>query len=730
MDINDSFLSDVDTYHDDITILTLELYKCEHISDRKGVTEIIELFNNFITNSTLRRIEKSFEKIQKKVAVESQSYNDFVDEIELILFENKNPFKNFITEEKRFDIYRKECGFLDPIQFTASLRDDGSKNTQVPVKAVHLSLAYQLTTFLEIPGVFNDMQKYEEKINQKFEERRIYSNIIHGNLWQTYYKPKYENKIVKPVCVFFDDVESGNALGSHAGGQKLGCVYASLPTLPPHLRSKLKNILLTTIFYSKNRGISKNEVFRKVIDELNVLSQDGLIVNIEGEPKRIYFQCVSLLGDNLGLNQACGFESSFNAEHFCRRCTLAGVLCGCLPHEVPDSLRTVRNYEEDLENFRNGIKSRCIFNDIIDFHIGRNPSSDIMHDVFEGMAVYLIEGVLTLMILVQEEITLQEVNEAIKNFNYGSLESKNMPQPLDTESCSEDPVTGLKRKIKCKQSASEMACLSRYLSLMIGDNIKNRENEYWKLYLKFRQIIGKITAPTFVIADIYESQELIEEFLTEFIRLLRNLPPKGHIDIFTHLIELLLLLGPLIHLWSMPIERKNRDIKLVASGTSSNKNIPYTVAVSNQLYMCYLKKTCANVGSKLELGTVIQQNADTDFKTKHTYAKGVLNAKKFSYLKINGKLYESGTVILIEAKENPLFGIIKSIYQAKGHTYFSVKLLETITFDTYYHAYNVRNFNSCLPEDCLINTDDLPEVEPCVIHTNSDGTFVATRYDL
>lgn len=325
-----------DWYFKDILRLTLELYKCEHISDRKGVTEIIKIINSFITNSVLRKIGEGVKNLQPTVvtpgddvfagirAAKSENFpslKNFIDDVDLILFENKDPFKNVLTEEQRFAVYRDKCDFIDPISFTAGLLDN-----RIKLKAVHIPLEHQLKIFWEIPGVFNEMREYEKEINKLFKEHQMYSNFIHGALWQNYYKPIYEGRIVIPILIFFDDLESSNALGSHAGGQKFGCVYVFFPTLPPQWRSKLKNVLLTTIFYSENRKLSGNEVFQKLIEELNILSQQGTILLIDNQPVQVFFQCVGLLGDNLGLNQICGFQESFAADYYCRRCTLTSTL--------------------------------------------------------------------------------------------------------------------------------------------------------------------------------------------------------------------------------------------------------------------------------------------------------------------------------------------------------------------------------------------------------------------
>lgn len=151
----------------------------------------------------------------------------------------------------------------------------------------------------------------------------------------------YSGRVVVPLFAFFDDLETGNSVGSHSGGQKFGCVDIFLPTLPPHLRAKLKYTILTTIFHSDTRKISENEVFRRLVNELNILSQNGLEIVVEGKTMTVFFQLVCLLVDNLGLNQICGFPESFTANYYCR--ILSNVEIGMLVY--------CRRKIEKTENF-------------------------------------------------------------------------------------------------------------------------------------------------------------------------------------------------------------------------------------------------------------------------------------------------------------------------------------------------------------------------------------------
>lgn len=93
------------------------------------------------------------------------------------------------------------------------------------------------------------------------------------------------------------------------------------------------------------------------------------------------------------MNQCCGFEGSFNAEYFCRRCTLTSSECKCTSVEIPSKIRKVDDYKKEFRDQTHGVKEECVFNAIKNFHIIENPSADIMHDIDEGIAAYTIVGV-------------------------------------------------------------------------------------------------------------------------------------------------------------------------------------------------------------------------------------------------------------------------------------------------------------------------------------------------
>lgn len=83
--------------------------------------------------------------------------------------------------------------------------------------------------------------------------KKSISNFVQSKLWQSKLESNSQ-KIVLPLFIYFDDFEINNALGSHAGNNKLGAVYASLACLPPEYSSLLENIFLVSLFKSDDTG--------------------------------------------------------------------------------------------------------------------------------------------------------------------------------------------------------------------------------------------------------------------------------------------------------------------------------------------------------------------------------------------------------------------------------------------------------------------------------------------
>ncbi|RXG58181.1 hypothetical protein Avbf_09741 [Armadillidium vulgare] len=129
------------------------------------------------------------------------------------------------------------------------------------------------------------------------------------------------SKYVFPICIYFDEFETGNALGSKAGIHKLGAVYVTLKCFPPELDSQLENIFLVQPFYSHDRIQYGNKVtFSPLINDLKTLEETGIIV-IKGTSRiKAHFILGLIIGDNLGLHSILGFIRKLNANYCCKLC--------------------------------------------------------------------------------------------------------------------------------------------------------------------------------------------------------------------------------------------------------------------------------------------------------------------------------------------------------------------------------------------------------------------------
>lgn len=133
----------------------------------------------------------------------------------------------------------------------------------------------------------------------------------------------FRDTTILPLCIYYDDIETGDSRGSHAGKRAVGVVEAWIPCEPPSEASKLTSIILALLFLTKHRKMYGNEaVFGPLIKELKTLRTDGITINVNGSSQKVYFMLVLVLGDNLGLNSILGFVESFGLTFF-----LPNMLC-------------------------------------------------------------------------------------------------------------------------------------------------------------------------------------------------------------------------------------------------------------------------------------------------------------------------------------------------------------------------------------------------------------------
>ena len=121
---------------------------------------------------------------------------------------------------------------------------------------------------------------------------------------------------------------------------------------------------------------------------------------------------------------------------------------------------------------KTGISGRCIFNVLESFHVLKNITFDIMHDVGEGVIPYDMSNIILGLIEDSKVFTLEELNNRLGGFDFGLVDSGIRPTFLSKENLKEG---------KLGFSASEQFTFIKYFGLLIGDKVP-QDNKYWGLY--------------------------------------------------------------------------------------------------------------------------------------------------------------------------------------------------------------------------------------------------------
>lgn len=134
--------------------------------------------------------------------------------------------KNLYFEAEKFLIGQKSEGCKRNLDGTIKKSSLEAYGYQFPLKTM-------LKKIFELPEVYDTVLTYVQHLE---EETSVISNFMQSKLWKRKIQ-NFESKKVFPIMLFCDDYETGNALGSHSGCNKLCGCYITLPCFPPHYQS-------------------------------------------------------------------------------------------------------------------------------------------------------------------------------------------------------------------------------------------------------------------------------------------------------------------------------------------------------------------------------------------------------------------------------------------------------------------------------------------------------------
>lgn len=565
-----------------------------------------------------------------------------------------------------------------------------------------------LKLFLELPGVFDVINNYQLNIFNN-ENVSIMSNIVNGEIWCKI-KNIFLNEIVFPIVLYFDDFETLNPLGSHAGCYKIGIMYFTIATIPPEYASRLENIFLTHIFYSNDRTqFGNKKIFQPVIEELKFLETEGISIQVGIKSYKIKFVLAELAGDNLGLHAILGLHESFSSTYFCRFCTETKEVIKTSTYESIQNLRKKEDYPHHVLT-KIGIKEICLWNDLSYFHVYENLTCDVMHDIYEGVLRYDM-AVIIHKLIEQNFFNLSRLNQRIKFYNYDSAE-KNRPPPINNDHLIKGCII---------MSAAEMVCLFTNFRFIIGDLVPENSSG-WSFYLVALEMVNKLSSQTISCSSLDQISNIVQKHNELYLDLSGDgLKPKFHW--LLHYPRIIKKIGPPKLISGMRFEAKHKEFKSIAQSIRCRKNVPYSLAIKSQLKTCHRLTSLIGLSDRMSLGTV----ADVDQNDSIYFNKYGLYINDFfltSWYNINGITYKENSILIInDTLDLPVFFSLQKIYVKQNNLkciYFIGSILNTLGYCKHYSAYEIKKTDDC----DLKSINMLSSKLPVYIRNVGDSWFI------
>lgn len=532
------------------------------------------------------------------------------------------------------------------------------------------------------------------------------------------------------IVAYYDEVETCNPLGSYSGKHKLGCIFFSIANIRPAYRSTLNSIFLVAVAKSttiKENGI--DSILKNFIDDLNILSKDGIEVQFDEEKEVWKGGLLAFLADNLASHELGGFKESFSfARRFCRSCLADKNDSQNFFRECEFEIRTPLSHVEHCKllegpngseaSVEYGINRVPLLESVSNFSVINGMPHDIMHDLYEGVIPHELKLLLQHCIG-ENYFDLDLLNERLQSFDYGYNESGDKPAPL-TE------VT------KIKQTASQMKLFSNILPLLVGDRVPT-DNPYWECYNLLLRVCDVCTSSSLTVDSAAYLEHLIEEHHTKFKSLYPNasIIPKMHFMV--HYPQQIINYGPLVHTWTMRHEAKLRVLKRAAR-ISNFKNVCQTVAKRHQHLMCLHMHTMYNSGliKPPETGPLkpyaMSESAFTLLKEYYpSYQNSICYST--SYVSYNGITYKPNAFILHSTNNlECVFLKITTIIKCDLKVFFILSQYDTDYYDSHYHCYCVSEHGNV---QLIYDVQSLPYSWVFHVRRNfsQDGKrFIAFKY--
>lgn len=665
-----------------ISAKALEFYckqsGCTHLTN-SAIESLIIDFTEIVLNTIIQEIKETV------LPVVCSSHKESVDDF---LNFCSDPFQKIKSEYMLFKTLTQDDMYSPPYKFIVNTKikeaikkGKAGFHTQLDV-GVLMPMDFQIKKFFELPGMLKSTLEYSQQL-MKCSGDNI-SNFVQGDLWKNKML-NFQNKLVVPYFLYYDDFETGDPLGSSAGNQSIAGFYYSFPTVPGN-NSSLENIFVCMLLRSqvlKEYGNSK--CLYALVEVIKKLETEGIKFVIDDEEFTIYFVLGLVVGDNLGLNSLLGYAKSFSHKFFCRLCKVNKDDLNQIHSEDQVILRNKFNYAEDLacdSYTETGIRENSILNNIPSFHVTENMCVDIMHDVFEGVITYGLLPALQNFIFTHGFFNITVLNSCIQYFNRGEHDNSNKIPVFKVEHLS---------KGKIKLTARQAVSLLNYITCCLGSLVP-RDDKDWKYICVLHDMVELLLFHSFKITDLVNLKKIIALHNKLYIETFEeNLKPKHHMLI--HYPNIIKMAGPLRLFWCMRYEAKHREIKNYTNINFSRVNLPWSIAKKCNIKFVYLIIINKHIKSSFKIikkqndnniNELVKKNCNAEQYSKYQNMISVLHLEyKNTQFKVNNYFCCENDV-----KKKQLFKII-NIFVENNDIIIAGQHINISKFDNHYKIYLV-----------------------------------------
>lgn len=380
----------------------------------------------------------------------------------------ENPFTGLETQQQQMTFMIEKLYLVKPIERALGTRIDrvvDRKSGDTIQKVV--TETFQYIPVLDVLRLVLNDKVHQLVHNEKKSPQGFYTGFQDGELMMQHGFLIEHPKTLR-LQLYYDDVEVVNPLGSKTGTHKLGLFYYSIQNLPHHYNASMNSVFVLAVCYSADlKKYGFDPILDPFVKEMKKLEADtGVeIINTAGNLLNVHGTLVSLSADSLAAHELLGFMSP-SANLLCRLCK--ATRAAIQEHFLEDLFepRTIEDHDLACEiamqrhgDPATGVRSQCLLNSLRCFHCTTNHNLDVMHDLLEGVCPYEVKLILHQFIFNDHFISLRELNQRLKAFQYGFTDRKNKPTAL-----SHERMTNQNDR-KLGQKASQMWCLIRMLPL-------------------------------------------------------------------------------------------------------------------------------------------------------------------------------------------------------------------------------------------------------------------------